>query len=262
MGASARRRTPSKGPRLSKAQRQELMALETRSHRTLTALDQSCEALRQLEDEIAHFMEQYYTKVGSYFEELARLEEELTAFNASIAADQIAARKTHQVNESLRAIAHKSNARALEADLKTLYRDMAKRAHPDAGDTADHEAMGRINEAYAKRNLGELWKIRQELEVEPVKALPKDRIAMLQAQQEALQKTLEEVESRRLSLEESEACALMQRAFQMRICGQDFIQQVTDQVLAQITVTRKKLVTTKIKHLYVDAQPARRDMAV
>lgn len=251
MGSSSRRRT-TKSPRMSKAARQEMVILQNQAERTLSALDQSCESLRQLEEELNQFISDYYGKVGHYFEELARIEDELQA--EELLARQVqAAQVTQAAARSFDAITHKTHSRTIERDMKSMYHDMAKRAHPDAaGDSADVEAMSRLNDAYARRNLGEMWKIKQELDDDKQSGRAKDRLEQMKAQHEQLQMALEEVEQMRRQLEESPASELMQRAFQMRLCGQDFIQQVTDHVQSQIADKKRKLVTTKIKHRYLD----------
>lgn len=237
---------------------QQLMALENRSNTTLHALDAACEDLRALEGELERFLSNYYGRVGGYFEQLQKIEQELEAFRATYmwSPAQAVLENAKQFNE----VTSKELSKQLDDEMKQLYRSMAKEYHPDAprGEQAvaqmKEDVIKTINNAYARRNIGELWKIKWEMEraAAQTKTQAHEKMVQLERHCEKMQQSLHEVQRRRKKLEQSPAYALMQRAFQLRLCGQDFIEIVTSNVMSQIEARRRELVNTKIKQLYVN----------
>jgi|GEM_PF-2213584 len=267
MSASIKKKRTQKAPLIlsQKEIRQTLIAFETQINRALNSLDRSCEALRQMELEIDEFLNDYYHHVGTYFEQMSAIEAEIQALNSGEVPELMPTAK--RIYESMEVLP-KSQCKALDQDIKTLYRDMAKEYHPDAAAGAEavkqikEEVIKTLNDAYSRKNLGDLWRIRFELEDDQLKATmhPAERIQLLRRRVSMIEHIFEEVEARRLKLEESPACALMQRAFQMRLCGQNFIEQVTADVKQQIERKQAELLRAKLKHLYMEARKIRGDV--
>lgn len=267
MSASIKKKRTPKAPRVlsPKEIRQTLIAFETQINRALNSLDRSCESLRQLELEIDEFLNDYYHHVGTYFEQISAIEAEIEALNTGDVPELMPTAK--RIYENMEVLP-KSQCKALDQDIKTLYRDMAKEYHPDAASGAEavkqikEEVIKTLNDAYSRKNLGDLWRIRFELEDEQVKGSmhPLERIQLLRRRVSMIEQMFEEVEAKRLKLEESPACALMQRAFQMRLCGQNFIEHVIADVKQQIERKQTELLRAKLKHLYMEARRIRGDL--
>lgn len=236
MGSTARRRSSHKASR--KWQRQ-LVAIQARSDKTLTTLDSACDALHGLEREIEDFLTHYYEQVGASIERLTDLEQQLASLQ--------------QCGNTLPAPQSVPSSRlpGMDAEVKTLYRRLVRECHPDtAGEDAEKaEAIRNLNDAYAKRNIGELWKIHRELDVTNQALSATERLSRLKAHCERMQASLEAVEHRRMALEDSPAYALMQRAFQSKLCGQDFIENVRNHLHARIEQTKRDLVRAQMRQL-------------
>ena len=269
MGASTKERKPKKERLLDHDETtQALTAFESQCDRALNSLDSSCEALRLLELELDAFLDDYYHHVGTYFEQIAAIEAEIESFKEQPKDIMPTARRIYESMDVL----PKSQSKVLDREIKSLYRDMAKEYHPDAatGVGADvvkqikEDVIKTLNDAYARKNLGDLWRIRFDLEDDQLGSnLPAElRIDLLQKRVLLIEQIFEDVERRRLKLEESPACALMQRAFQMRLCGQNFIESVIADVKLQIERKVAELLRAKLKHLYMEARRIRGDQAL
>lgn len=222
---------------------QQTVALKMRLHLVLQSLEQSCQTVRQLEAELDAFLQRYYTAVGPRFEELAKLEHELQWLRdtgrpiAPVVPTPLPAYATE-------------HRRAIDAQVKHLYRSMVKECHPDSAPTqasSRQEVMRAINEAYAKRNIADLWRAKCQMETWHYSDDSEALNAHLRVQQEAIAQQLAHIQTRQRELESSAAYALMQRALQLKLCGQDFIEVVQHHVRQQIETTRRELVIAKIK---------------
>lgn len=264
MGASTKKRKVEK-ERLpdQKELRQMLIALETQCNRALNSLDCSCEALRLLEIELDEFLDDYYHHVGSYFEQIAAIEAEIESLKVQPTDIMPTARRIYEGMDVL----PKSQSKGLDQEIKNLYRDMAKEYHPDAASGAEavkqikEDVIKTLNDAYARKNLGDLWRLRFDLEDDQTASAmsTQERIELLTKRVTIIENMFEDVERRRLKLEESPACALMQRAFQMRLCGQNFIESVIADVKLQIERKQTDLLRAKLKNLYMEARRIRED---
>lgn len=240
--------------------RQQIVELETQSKQTLSSLDVSCQTLRSLEDQLAEFMDDYYTQTGPYVDELVALEQELAGYRQKkpISNDNLA--KTKQIiRETEDKIRNKTQNRQIERDIKGLYRDMVKECHPDtaAGEEAveemKREAMQVINDAYARKSLADMWNQYVQMEIKMSKGVRgKAKLERLQARIDQMRQALDEVENRRLTLEQSAACALMNRAFEMRLSGKSLTDQIINETIEQINATRKKIAYHHMKQKLMD----------
>lgn len=225
--------------RISRKWQRQLTALQARNDRTVSKLDSACDTLRRLETEIEFFLDDYYGRVGASIEQLRQLEQEITQLSGE-AAEPV---KNQDAPDA--------PLPGLDRDLKTLYRALAMQCHPDiAGEEAHNaRAIRNLNDAYAKRNIGELWRIGRELDLTNKDLSATERLTRLKAHCERMQQTLEAVETRRMALEVSPAYALMQRAFHYRLCGQDFIENVQSHIKSQIEEAKRQLVRMQLQEL-------------
>ena len=241
-----------------RALRKELMALKHRSKKALNALDAACDSLQKLESQMEVFLTDYYDQVGAYVEELERLEDELNKVKQQHpTTSTVIESLVQQVHDT---VLRREFSKEMEQEMKSLYRSMAKEYHPDmaAGKAAiaqmKRDVFQTIQEAYARRNIGELWRLKWELEQRNAldETEPEHRVNKLQAHCSKMQQALEEVETRRAMLERSPACALMRRALHYQLSGRDFIEIVLSNIQQRIADKRRELVNVKIKTLYVN----------
>jgi len=203
--------------------RRELVVLHMRSTRTLNQLDRASESLRQVEQELEAFLDSYYAQVGGLVDELQVLEQQLPDAPPPDAAGMPPAPLP-----------------GLDSQVKTLYRKLVRQCHPDtAGESeTSARAIRHLNAAYAQRDIGELWKLQWELERDTAAHSPQRRVAQLKAHYEQMQDALNRVEARRQALLDSPGYALMQRAVQLRLCGQDFMELVKAHLSRRIAQKR------------------------
>ncbi|MCI5049385.1 MAG: hypothetical protein MRY32_03535 [Rickettsiales bacterium] len=245
---------------VNQAFRRDIISLETKITRAIRGLDSACDAVRGLEKDIEGFLGEYYQQVGGYFEQLEAIERELKEYEAD--EPMPIAKRLFKEQEVL----PKGQSKAIERDVKSLYRDMAKQFHPDnlaggaAVESMKEDVIRTLNDAYSRKSLVDLWKIKLEVEAKQQDdaELPMaERVDVLQQRLDHLERAKQEVDKRRKKLEESQAYALFQRAFQLRLCGCDFIEQVVIDVRNQIDLKKKLLVSRKVRHLYMEAQTIR-----
>lgn len=129
------------------------------------------------------------------------------------------------------------------AELKKLYRDLARRFHPDmAVDEADREyrtqLMMAINAAYAAGDLAKL----QEIAAEPDSMSNADLSSNEQLQAEALQRELarihrrlREIEDEMARLEKTNTSRMMRQATVLESEGDDFFAEKEDELKDQIS---------------------------
>lgn len=228
--------------------RSHFLALQTRFERVLHQLDQTCHLIASLEEELDLFLRDYYAAIGSKFEELAKLEHEVRGMDEP----EIASSSTPFLPAPTRMNAT-DHRHAIQTQIKLLYRSLVKECHPDIAlhqskNSRSQELMRTINDAYASRNVSELWQAKWQMECykygdDKTAALPvlQDYLDMASAQ-------LCQLQERKRDIEQSASYALMQRALQLRLCGQDFIEIVRQNVQQHIEVTRRRMVIAKIKY--------------
>lgn len=211
-----------------------LIALETRTIRTMSALDRESEALAGLEAELESFLEDYYAKVGALFEELARLEQDLGSIQGYVVP------KSNDI--VIKPI--KPSQSPQKNELKSLYRTLVKNHHPDVSSHRSGEWMQAINDAYARANMAELVRL-QWSGPDVESATPEQQIEKLEQQCAGLQEALQQVQQRQTQLKQSSAYALMCKALQLRLCGQDFIGQMKAHVQHLISQKKREILIAR-----------------
>jgi predicted nucleic acid-binding Zn-ribbon protein len=130
---------------------------------------------------------------------------------------------------------------AREASIKTLFRALAKRFHPDL--TTDQEekhrrveTMAQVNEAYAARDLSALEALARQPD-RPEVPTPKTReeiMAELRAEVERLDGVIADLEQRLDQLAGTQAVQLKLEASLARRMGRDLLAELENELLAQI----------------------------
>ena len=150
--------------------------------------------------EVNAFEFEFEARVGHLLDKLAALETEIEGYN-----ELIEAVRNRQIFGNLYLSAEQQFKRAwerppdfapkppsqppspaTEAEIKQLYRQLARRFHPDlAANEADRayrtEKMSAINNAYAARSLTELTALAQESDLPPGSSTPNTEAQMLEA---------------------------------------------------------------------------------
>lgn len=212
-----------------------LIALETRTIRTMSALDRESEALAGLEADLEAFLESYYAQVGALFEELARLEQDLGHIQGCFPPKS---------RDSIVIKPIKPSSSPHKSELKSLYRELVKTHHPDVSSHSNGEWMQAINDAYARANMAEL--VRLQWSAPTTESVsPEQQIEKLEQQCEGLQEALKQVQQRQLQLKQSSAYALMCKALQLRLCGQDFIGQMKAHVQSLISQKKREILIAR-----------------
>lgn len=264
MGASARRKNQ---PSRTRKLKTEIAVLEEKLDHTLRSLNMASVQLRAIEHEVEIFLTDYYRRVGRYFEQLEMLDRELETMRTrehpiQPPALHITSRIVEQTNQSIQL---RHSTIEIDRELKTIYRSMAKEFHPDvtvekkSKKAPSEEIIKQVNEAYSQKNLGELWRLRfelQERELLTTRNLEQRRDALRVRVQEA-EVAVRDVNNRRLKIENSPACALLEKSVEAQLCGKDFADQVIADVVRQIEQRKRDLLNAKLQSLYEEAREVR-----
>jgi hypothetical protein len=161
----ARQLTPEEEELLRK--REELAAMKA-------ALAERELELADLRNQLAGFQGRYMRQVGVLYAELDDWQARLAELQAKLEGSDSARERAAQAREQARATQEAAHGEASKApdfqpsaDLKTLFREVAKRIHPDfAKDAEDVErrtrAMAQANEAYRRGDAEALQRILDE----------------------------------------------------------------------------------------------------
>jgi hypothetical protein len=211
-----------------------------------------------LRAELGAFERQYLHFVGSRYAELDEL-------NAQV-AEQIA--KAQPNNERAQQAARAARARAAStkftageksesapkpfhasAELKRLYRDVARRIHPDLTSDRDdrakrQELMAQANEAYERGDEATLTRVLTEYECSPeaVKGdgAGADLIRVIRRISQARSR-LSEIEAELQELSRSDLNQLKSRVDQAEHLGHDVLAEIIDKVDEQIAQAKRRL---------------------
>jgi hypothetical protein len=186
-----------------------------------------------LRSELAAFESDYLRQVGYVDVQVQELEARILAIVAArsgAASDQSAAEAAEQrfreTTTALRSIPAPAGPPPTD-DLKSLFRDAAKRMHPDlvadAGGRAHAEAfMKRLNQAYEKGDAEAIGNLVRQWETSPyASARPVDAGAA-----PALQAAVAEAERRLAEARESTLARLMEQAFAASMSGRDLLAEL------------------------------------
>lgn len=135
----------------------------------------------------------------------------------------------------------KPNNPKIEAKIRNLFRELAKRFHPDL--TSDkkekkwrEQIMTQVNQAYSKRDLKTLQALAQEPDIatQSVSQSKKEEIAELKAELIRLDGVIADLKASINHLEESPAMQLKLEAHMRRKDGKDLLSEMQNRIIEQI----------------------------
>jgi len=208
-----------------------------------------------LRDELTAFEGRYLREVGTLYAELdewnAKIAERLAKEEGTEESRSAAAQARTQADESDSAV-HGEAAKAQEfipsAELKALYREVAKRVHPDlARDEADRQKrdllMAEANAAYQRGDADALRRILKEYESSPESVrgigVAAELVRVIQGIKQ-LQKRLRQVELEIASLIDSDIAKLRAKAEAAKAEGRELLTEMADDVRRRIDVAHRR----------------------
>jgi hypothetical protein len=214
--------------------------------------------LTNLRAELSAFEGQYLRQVGTLYAELdewnAKIAERLADEEGTEESRSAAAQARSQAEESDSAV-HGDAAKVQEflpsAELKALYREVAKRVHPDlATDETDRHRrdhlMAEANAAYRRGDANALRRILEEYESSP-ESVPGAGIAadLVRAirQIKQVRNRLTQIELEIASLIDSDIAKLRAKADAASAEGRDLLGEMSDDVKRSIDAARRRFET-------------------
>ena len=211
--------------------------------------------LTNLRSELSAFERRYLRTVGVLYAELdewnARIAELVESDEATEEARSAAAQARTQAEESRSAVdgeAVKAKDFTPSAELKSLYRDVAKRVHPDlATDDADRRNrerfMAEANRAYERGDADEMRKILEEYETSPetVKGtgVAADLVRVIR-QIKQIRSRLAQIELEITILLDSDIAKLKAKAEAASAKGLDLLAEMAEDVKSRVDVARQR----------------------
>jgi hypothetical protein len=211
--------------------------------------------LANLRAELSAFEGRYLREVGVLYAELdewnARIAQLIAEEEGTVEARTAATEARTQAQESYSA-AHSEAARAIEftpsPELKKLYRDVAKRVHPDlATDEADRaqreRLMAEANRAYQRGDVDALRRILEEYESSPESVqgtgVAADLVRVIR-QIKQLRKRLVQIELEITSLGASDLARLKVKAEEVSNQGRNLLAEMAQEVKRRIDRERRR----------------------
>jgi hypothetical protein len=211
--------------------------------------------LADLRAQLKSFEGRYLRQIGVLYAELDEWEAKIAETEASLkpsATTSQRAQETRKRADETREATHGEASKARDfqpsADLKGLFREAAKRLHPDfAKDEADRQLrtrlMAQLNEAYGQgdaeaiqRILDEFGNSPESVEGEGVGA----ELVRIIRQIHQARKNIEAIEKELSGLRDSEIAQLRQDAESAQQQGRDLFDELEAEVRERITSVKKK----------------------
>jgi hypothetical protein len=228
--------------------REELAAIRaTLAERELELVD--------LRSQLAAFEGRYLRQVGTLYAELdewrARIAELQARFDSSASAKaqaEEARKQARHTYEDAHGAASETHDFAPSLELKSIYREAAKRMHPDfAADTADWERrtrfMAAVNHAYESGDAEALQRILDEYEdgAEAIKGEGIGAELIRIIRQISLAKTrVSAIEQELAAMRQSEIALLKKQAEESEQEGRDLLADLATAVREQIEASKRK----------------------
>jgi hypothetical protein len=214
--------------------------------------------VENLRAELVAFERRYLHFIGARYAELdeykAQLAERLARQQPGNERAQQAAREARaRADETKSAAGEKSEKepRAFEAtpEMKRLYRDVAKRIHPDLTSDRDDRAkrqdlMAEANRAYEEGDEARLTKILNEYECSPESVKgegPGAELIRVIRRLSQARGRLAEIEAELQQLVRSDLCQLKERVTEAEKYGRNVLKEMTGKVEEQIAQARERL---------------------
>lgn len=224
--------------------------LERLIRKDMVSLDFLCNELRQTRQDLARFLEDYYSKVGSYIASLESLQlAEVHAATKSISSASGLA-SFEDASPILAAPSPVSVDSAVDQELRSLYLFLVKKYHPDtAPDGGDSQLLAIINHAYEQQHIGSLWKIMFEQEWREISCLsPILRLKLLKHYQQRIHHSVVVMERRMHQLHTSPEYLLFQRVFTARLRGEDLLSQIVTRIQEESSRCARLLEYRRFRH--------------
>jgi hypothetical protein len=213
-----------------------------------------------LRAELAAFEQRYLRIVGTRYAELdeinAQMAERLSQIRAGDEKAQHAARQARvQANESRSTVDASTSDEPLRSlpsqELKTLYRQVAKRVHPDlSSDPLDRKLRQRLmaeaNRAYEMGDVARLKRILEEYDSCPESVQGEGvgaELVRVIRKITQVKRRLAEIEQEIQQLVDSELAKLRVKAEEYENRGRDLLAEVADQINRQIADARQRVVS-------------------
>jgi hypothetical protein len=242
--------------RLRKPEEEELAGKQAELARIENELAERELRLAGIRGELAAFQRRYFRTVGLLYVELdeinAQTAEQQARSVKTEAATSAAASARQRARESRAALdAQATEARdfAPSAELKSLYREVAKRVHPDlAADAADRSKrerlMAQANQAYEQGDADRLRKILEEYETSPESVhgsgVAADLVRVIRKIAQA-KKRLAQIDPEIHELLDSDLAKLKAKAEEWQKQGRDLLVEMAERVQEQIAGARRRL---------------------
>ncbi len=154
----------------------------------------------------------------------------------------------------------------MEEQIKTLFRELARRFHPDLTSDPDEkkyreEIMTRVNQAYANRDLKALRSLAEEPDrpIDSPNQTREQEIAGLRAELKRLDGVIQDLKTRIHHLEESPLWQLRTEARLKRRSGSEIMTEMENKIKEQIAELEERLIVLGIdlEELQTAHMPAR-----
>lgn len=216
--------------------------------------------LATLRGDVGTFERRYVKTVGVLYAELdeinAQLAERLATKSRSEEAKRVAKQARQQAEQSRSAV----HSQAIDAkdftpsqELKSLYREVAKRIHPDlASERADRtkreELMAKANQAYQEGDADRLRRILEEYESRPESVqgsgVAADLVRVIRKIKQVKIRLIQ-IEHEMQTLLDSDIAKLKAKAEELEKQGRDLFEELASRVREQIAVSRCRLEDTR-----------------
>lgn len=156
--------------------------------------------------------------------------------------------EAHAAQIEWASIPHDQRDPLLDLDLKQVYRELAKRVHPDLATDTDErltrsQRMAQVNDLYANHQLNELRRMLREIEIEHLQRNEsvEARWARLKREQSQLTAAIYRVKAEIAELNRSSMLQLKIEFALQKARGHDVLDEVVAQIEAQLHLSAEEL---------------------
>lgn len=229
--------------------------LEQEVAREMAELRTLSHALKVMRAEMQAFTSDYYYEVGDLSERLRRLEKELERHHYRDTAPQGGDTDIDAVLKELNfSFAPTGSVDMSAADVKSLYRKLAKVLHPDAAPENPRaaEMFALLNASYMNKDVVTLEYLKVEFlgEDESGNNLPEEnpvqKLERLEQEYDAIRNAADRARIEKHELATSPAYKLQQHVCWHKMCGNDLIGLIKERLKSDIR--RKELVLAGLEH--------------